>query len=167
MDEPIVSSFDSSYYSRACIGAALFLWVTGYLLYRILFFNLLYPGKVYLLTAIFIGADYVYYTFFSKSWKRVTVTATEIIVCNVVTKKEITIPYDTITRIGTYRTQGTGRWGYGYAQDIVIEYGDDQSVAFNEAWYDNYNKLTMTIYLHQYGPGHGRDRYLERHGRSE
>ena len=90
-------------------------------------------------------------------------TSAEIMVYDVVFKKQLTIPYAGITRIGTYRTasSGTSRLP-GYSQDFVIEFGDNKSVGINEAWYDNYNHLTMTIYLHKYGPGHGRERYLER-----
>jgi hypothetical protein len=156
MDETIISNFDTAYYSRAIFGAVVFLGLTGYSLYRCLLGNLANPGAAYMITLLLFGVLWVYYYFFSKSWKRITVTATEIIVENVVFKKQVTIPYADITRIGTYRTRSA------FSQSFVIEFKDDQSVAIDEAWYDNYNKLTMAIYYHKYGPGHGRDRYLER-----
>jgi hypothetical protein len=165
MESPITSNFDTAYYTRAIGGAIIFLSLTGYSLYKCLLGNLANPGSAYAITLLLLGVLWVSYYFFSKSWKRITVTATEIIVYNVVFKKQVTIPYAEITRVGTYRTQGnTGRGGIGFSQSFVIEFKDDQSVEINEAWYDNYNKLTMAIYYHKYGPGHGRDRYLERRG---
>jgi len=156
MDEPIISSFDSAYYNRATCGAVVFLVVTGRMLYACLLGNLVNPIASYAITLLLCGLLWVYYYFFSKSWKRITVTATEIIVYDVVFKKQVTIPYTEITRVGTYRTRK------GFSQSFTIEFKDDQSIAFNEAGYDNYNKLTMAIYYHKYGPGHGRERYLER-----
>ena len=158
MDSPITSSFDTTYYTRAIGGAIVFLGLTGYSLYKCLLSNLANPGSAYAITLLLFGVLWVYYYFFSKSWKRITVTATEIIVYNVVFKKLVIIPYAEITRMGTYRTRK------GFSQSFVIEFKDDQSVQINEAWYDNYNKLTLAIYYHKYGPGHGRDRYLERRG---
>jgi hypothetical protein len=126
--------------------------------------NLAYPGEVYFMTLFFMGLLAVYCYFFSKSWKRITVTPTEIIVDDVVFKKQLTIPYSAIIHIGTYRSQSNSTRGWVYAQDFVIEFDGDQSISISEGWYNNYNHLTMAIYLHKYGPGHGRERYLERRG---
>lgn len=165
MDSPIISNFDTAYYNRATCGAVVFLVLTGRMLYACLLGNLVNPIASYAITLLLCGLLWVYYYFFSKSWKRITVTATEIIVYDVVFKKQVTISYAEITGINTYRTQGNNSsLGGVFSQNFVIEFKDDQSVAFNEAWYDNYNKLTMAIYNHKYGPGHGRDRYLERRG---
>ena len=164
MDEPIVSGFDSAYYFRTICGTAFFLWMPFHRLYQCLTVDLANPVSAYLYTLIWFGALWVYYYFFSKSWKRITVTATEIIVRDIVFKKQITIPYADITGVNTYRTQGYGgRLGAVFSQSFVIEYKGDQSVSFNKGWYSNYNKLTMAIYNHKYGPGHGRERYLARH----
>jgi hypothetical protein len=54
--------------------------------------------------------------------------------------------------------------GYTYAQDLIIEYGENESLTINESYYENYSQLTMAIYLNKFGPGHGRERYLERRG---
>lgn len=165
MEEPVVSSFDPAYYTRAVGGAIVFLWLFGDMLYHCPLGNLANPGAAYTITLLLLGVLWVYYYFFSKSWQRVTVTATEIVVYNVVFKKQLTIPYADITRIGTYRSRGNaGRFGGAFSQSFIIEFKDDQSVEICEAWYDNYNKLTMAIYNRKYGPGHGRDRYLERRG---
>ncbi|WP_157740528.1 hypothetical protein [Mucilaginibacter xinganensis] len=165
MDETIISNFDSSYYNRAIAGAVVFLALTGEMLYTCLQGNLANPLLAYSITLLLCGALWVYYHFFSRSWKRVTVTAAEIIVYDVVFNKQLTIPFTEITNVGTYRTRGNnGSWGAAFSQSLVIEFKEDQSVAFDEAWYDNYSKLTMAIYYHKYGPGHGRDRYLERRG---
>ena len=165
MDEPVISIFDESYYSNAIFGAIVFLSLTGYAAYCCLFYHLLSPGKAWLILAALIGFDYLYYYLFSKSWKVVTVTAEEVIIYYVVYRKQINIPFAEITRVSTYRTQSEDGARYSFSQDFVIEYGDDKSVGFNEAWYENYNRLKMTIYFHKYGPGHGRERYLRRHGR--
>ncbi|HEY2581444.1 MAG TPA: hypothetical protein VGI43_06540, partial [Mucilaginibacter sp.] len=137
-----------------------------YMLYHCLLGNFVNPVAGYLITLFLFGLLWVFYYFFSKSWKRVTITATEIILYDVVFKKQITIAYADITHIATYRTQGYSRTsGRAFSQKFVIDFKDDQSVTLDEAWYNNYSKLTMAIYLHKYGPGHGRERYLERHGR--
>ncbi|SHN30502.1 hypothetical protein [Mucilaginibacter sp. OK098] len=158
MDELIISNFDTAYYNRAIGGAVVFVVLTGRMLYACLLGNPAPPMAAYIITLLLCGVLWVYYYFFSRSWKRITVTATEIIVYDVVFKKQVIIPYAEITRMGTYRTRK------GFSQNFAIEFKDDQSVAFNEAWYDNYNKLTMAIYNHKYGPGHARERYLERRG---
>ena len=90
------------------------------------------------------------------------VTTSGITVRNVIFNKQTSITYASITHIGTSRTRGSGRL-VGLAQSFYIEFNGDQSISFSEAWYDNYDKLTMAIYLHKFGPGHGRERYLARH----
>ena len=115
-------------------------------------------------TAILCGADLVFYYFFSQSWKQITVTPTGITARNVVFNKQTTINYADITGISTYRESRPGRGGGYFGRDFVIEFNHNQTISFNESWYDNYDKLTMAIYLHKFGPGHGRERYLERHG---
>ncbi|MCO5949234.1 hypothetical protein [Mucilaginibacter flavidus] len=161
MDTTVTSSFNSRYFARAICGAAFFVWCTGYMLYHCLRGDFAHPAQAYGLTALLCGSVWVYYYFFSKSWQRVVVAETGITVFRAF-KKPITIPYADITHIGTSRTRGSGGSG-ALAQSFYIEFNNDQSVSFNEAWYDNYDKLTMTIYLHKFGPGHGRERYLARH----
>jgi len=161
MDEPIVSKFDTLYYFKAICGAAMFLMPTVYAICKILTGNLEHPGKAYIMTMIFIASLSIYSYFFSKSWKRITVTPTEVIVYDVVLKKQLTVAYSDIIRIGTYRMRSSDR-GSSFSQDFVIELSGDRSVTINEAWYDNYNQLTMAIYKNKYGLGHGRDRYLAR-----
>ncbi|TWI98673.1 hypothetical protein JN11_02861 [Mucilaginibacter frigoritolerans] len=161
MDESVISKFYIPSFFYAICGAIFLLGLTIYMLYHCLLGNLLYPGKAYTITLFLCGALGVYYYFVSKSWKRITVTASEIVVYNLISKKQITITYADITHISTYRTQG-GRRGLS-SQRFIIDIKDDRSLEINESWYENYNKLTMAIYHHKYGPGHGRERYLERH----
>ena len=164
MEEPLVSVFNFNYYFRALCGASVFLWATGYMLYHCLLGNFLYTVKVYSITAVLCGSDYLYYYFFSKSWKKITINETEIIVYDVIFKKSTVIPLTAITGINTYRERGpASSYGGAFSQDFVLEFNDDQILSFNEAWYKNYGKLTMAIYTQKYGAGHGRERYLQRH----
>jgi hypothetical protein len=163
MDEPVTSIFYANYYLRAIAGALLLLWLTGYRLYHCLMGDFLNPVPAYIFTLFLLGILWIYYYFFSKSWNRITVTATEIMVYNIVFKKQTTIPFADITHIATYRTLG-GRRRLG-SQRFIIEFKGDRSIEINESWYANYNKLTMAIYHDKQGTGHGRERYLERHPR--
>jgi len=159
MDEPVISDFYTPYYTRAITGGLLVLWLNWHMISACIRGNLANPAGTYVMTLFSMMLLAVYYYFFSKSWKRITVTPTEIIVDDVVFKKQIKIPYTAITHINAYRTGGNTN-GRLFSQDFVIEFDGDQSVSINEAWYDNYNHLTTTIYIHKYGPGHGRERYL-------
>jgi hypothetical protein len=161
MDEPIISKFYAPYYFKAICGAIIFFMLTVYMICLILSGNLEHPGNAYILAMIFIACLSIYFYFFSKSWKRITVTPTEIIVYDVVLKKQLTVAYSDIIKIDTYRTRSSDR-GSSFSQDFVIELSGDRLVTINEAWYDNYNRLTMAIYKNKYGLGQGRDRYLAR-----
>lgn len=165
IDETIVSEIYFPYYFKAVCGAILFSWAAGYMGYHCLLGNFAHPGQAYGLTALVFAANGIYYYFFSKSWKRTTVTPTEIIIDYWVLKKQQRIPYTAIKSIDTYRMAGSNTSIFGrYGQSFVMELNNGTTVTFSENYYDNYSKLTMAIYLHKYGPGHGRERYLERHG---
>jgi hypothetical protein len=166
MNEIVVSKFCTWYYFKGMCGGIILSLVTGFMIRLLVAGNLANPGEAYFLTAFFTGALCFYFYFFSKSWKRITVTPEAIIVYDIVFKKQLTISYPNITRIGTYRRPGySQRSGLAYSQHFVIEVNDDRSFTIDEAFYDNYSQLTMAIYLHKYGPGHGRERYLEGRGR--
>ena len=164
IDEPIVSEFYTFYYFKAICGAIILLLVNWYFGYLALFGRLTGQGYGYfVLLFLFLGA---YFYFFSKSWKRITITPTEIIIDNVVFKKQQRIPYTDIKSIDTYRMSNRNNLIFRrYGQSFVMELHNGSSVTFSENYYDNYSELTMAIYLHKYGPGHGRERYLARHGR--
>jgi|GEM_PF-3256281 len=163
IDETIVSEFYTFYYFKAICGAIMLLLVTGYLGCLGLASDLGKEGYIYFfLLFVFLG---IYFYFFSKSWKRITITPTEILLDDVVLKKQQRIPYTDIKTIDTYRAANNSSRSFGrYGQDFVMELNNGTQVTFNENYYNNYSKLTMAIYLHKYGPGHGRERYLERHG---
>lgn len=164
MDKSLVSIFSSDYYLRATTGAIVFLGLTAYTLYHCLLGNLMYPAKAYAVTMILCAVDCLYYHLFSKSWKRVTITETEIIVDHVVFKKKLIVPFSDITSVTNYGSRGNnGLMGSAFGHDFVIETKNGQTLRLNEAWYENYKQLTMAIYLQRYGPGHGRERYLARH----
>jgi hypothetical protein len=167
MDEPVISKFYTNYYVSAICGGIIFMVFTGYMLYLSLFVNLANPVGVRLFTIFLFGLLYVYFYFFPKSWKRITVTPTEIMVYDVVFKKQLNIPYTDITRMAVYRPTLSARSGRGFAENFVIEYGANKSVTINEGHYDNYNRLKMAIYNYKLGPGRGRERYLERRAREE
>ena len=160
MDEPVISKFYTFYFVKSICGGIIALFFTVLAIYFSIFGNLKYPNNAYFCSVFFSVLLCVYFYFFSKSWKRITVTPTEIIVYDVVFKKQITIPYTDITRIGTYRSASGNISGWAFGQNFVVGFDGDKSVTINEGWYDNYNRLTMAIYNYKYGPGHGRDRYL-------
>jgi hypothetical protein len=165
MDEPVISEFYTNYFVKAVCGGIIVLLLNGYMAYLRLFVNLANPDKAYFFSVFFSGLLCVYFYFFSKSWKRITVTPTEIIVFDVVFKKQLTIPYTDITRMATYRPTPSARSGQGFAENFVIEYGNNKSVTINEGHYDNYSLLKMAIYNYKLGPGRGRERYLARRER--
>ena len=160
MDEPVISKFYTFYFVKAICGVIIALFFTGLAIYFSLFGNLQYPNNAYFCSVFFSALLCVYFYFFSKSWKRITVTPTEIIFYDVVFKKQLTIPYTDITRIATYRRNSDNKYGFINSQNFVIEFNGNQSITINEAHYENYNRLTMAVYNYKYGPGHGRDRYL-------
>jgi hypothetical protein len=163
MDEPIVSEFYTFYYFKSIFGAIAFLLVNLYFGCMALSGGSTGSGYGYfVLSLLFPGA---YFYVFSKSWKRTTVTPTEILIDYWVLKKQQRIPYTDIKSINTYRMAGSNTSIFGrYGQSFVMEFNNGKSVSFSESYYNNYSKLTMAIYLHKYGSGHGRERYLERHG---
>jgi hypothetical protein len=168
MDESVVSEFYIPSFLYAICGAIFLLWPTTYMLYHCLLGNLLHPGVAYTITLFFCGMLGVYYYFVSKLWYKIRVTPTEIMFSHVITKKKIIVALTDVTHISTYRARTGGRFGesnLGGTQRFIIEFKDDQSIEISESWYANYNKLTMAIYHHKQGPGHGRERYLERHPR--
>jgi hypothetical protein len=163
IDETIVSEFYTFYYFKAICGAIILLLANWYFGYLALSGGLTGSGYGYFaLLLVLLG---VYFYFFSKSWKRVIITPTEILIDDVVFKKQLTIPYTDIKAVGTYRAANNSSRNFRlYGKDFVMELNNGTSVAFSENYYNNYSKLTMAIYLHKYGPGHGRERYMERHG---
>jgi hypothetical protein len=167
MDETVTSEFYIPSFFYAICGAIFLLWPTTYMLYHCLLGDFLYPAKAYASTLFLCVALGIYYYFTSKSWRRITITPTEISVRNIITKKQITIAQTDITHISTYRanTSGLGGRSSRSSQRFIIEYKGGKSIEINESWYANYNKLTMAIYHDKQGPGHGRERYLERHPR--
>lgn len=166
MDEPVISKFYTNYYLRAICGGIIFICFTGRMLYASLFVNLVNPVGVRLFTIFLLGLLYVYFYFFSKSWKRITVTPTEIIVYDVVFKKQLTIPYTDITRTAIH--QSTEGYSIGvFAENLVIEFKGDQSITIDAGHYSNYSRLKMAIYNYTIGPGRGRERYLARREREE
>jgi len=166
MDESVTSEFYIPSFFYAICGALFLLWPTLYMLYHCLMGDFLNPIPAYIFTLFLFGILWTYYYFVSKSWYRITVTATEIIVCNIITKKQKSFAHTEITHISTYRANTSGlRGSSSSSQRFIIEFKDDQFIEINESWYANYNKLTMAIYHDKQGPGHGRERYLERHPR--
>jgi len=164
MPDSISSCFNISFYIRAFLGAAAILGFAGYLLYHCISGSFA-AADGYFYTAFLCGGVWLYY-YFSKSCQRIVVADTGITVFRVF-KKPLTIPWADITAINTYTSRSsTNPARYGYSRDFVIEFNHNQTISFNEAWYDNYSQLTMAIYLHKYGPGHGRERYLARHGKN-
>ena len=162
IDETIVSKFYTFYYFKNICGAIAFLLVNLYFGCMALSGGSTGPGYGYFVLSLLLPGAYFYV--FSKSWKRVTVTPTEIIIDYLAFKKQ-RILYADIKSIGTYRAANNNIRSFRlYGQDFVMELNNGTTVTFSENYYDNYSKLTMAIYLHKYGPGHGRERYLERHG---
>ena len=135
---------------------------TGYMIDLSISGKLVSAADAYFWPAFGLCLLAVYYYFFSKSWKRITVTATEIIIDNLFFKKRLNILYSDITGIGTYRRNSDNMYGYINRQNFVIEFNGNKSISINEGWYDNYDRLTMAVYTYKYGPGHGRERYLAR-----
>jgi hypothetical protein len=166
MDEPVTSAFSTPYYVRMTVGAIFLSSIAVRLLLACIGGNLANPIGTYGFTAFFLGLLYFYFNYFSRSWKRITVSADGIIVFNVVTRKQYTISYANISHIGTYRMDAGSINGGVFAQDFVIEFNGNRSLILNEDYYDNYKQLTMAIYLYKYGPGHGRERYLEKKAKS-
>jgi len=162
MNEAVISKFHIFYYVKGVFGSIIVLMLAGYMTRLRLSGNSADPANVYFATAFCITLLAVYYYYFSKSWKRITVTATEIILDNVVFKKQIKIPLTEIGRIVTYRRNSNNVYGWAFSQNFVVEYNGNKSIAINEDWFDNYDQLTMAIYKHKYGPGQGRERYEER-----
>jgi hypothetical protein len=164
MPVPVSSSFSTNYYVRAFLGAAVLLAATGYMLYNCISGGFEQSGG-FVSNALLCAGVGLFYFIFSKSWLRIMVADEGITVFRVF-KKPLIILWADITAINTYRARSSGAnptFG-GLTPNFVIEFNHNQTISFNEAWYDNYDKLTMAIYLHKYGPGHGRERYLARHG---
>src|SRR6185312_5330383 len=116
MQETVVSEFYRPYYLRGICGALLFPSAAAYMFYLGLFGNLATPLNAFGFGAMFLAAACIFFYFFTKSWKRVTVTPTEIEVYNVVLNKRFTIPYADIKEIGTYRRPGYTRFGNTFAR---------------------------------------------------
>jgi hypothetical protein len=162
MNEAVISKFHVFYYVKGIFGSIIVLMLAGYTIRLCLSHNLADPANVYFATAFCITLLVVYYYYFSKSWKKITVTPTEIILEDVVFKKQLRIPYAAITGIETYRRNSDNLRGWVFSQNFIFEYDGNKSVAINEDWFDNYDQLTMAIYKYKYGPGQGRERYEER-----
>ena len=102
-------------------------------------------------TALFFALlTVVFFYFFSKGWKTITVGPTGIIVGYVVSRKQIIIPYAEITRMGVYSGL--------FTSDFVIDYGS-RSLAFNPNHYDNYEELKGEVYNYTLGFDRHRSQY--------
>src|SRR5476651_1267004 len=97
IDETIVSEFYTFYYFKAICGAIILVLLNWYFGYLALFGRL--TGQGYGYFALLLLLLVVYFYFFSKSWKRITITPIEIIVDDVVLKKQQRILYTDIKTI--------------------------------------------------------------------
>lgn len=176
MEETTTSVFSEIFFARAIVVGGVLLWLTSMVVYPLLSSRYLHPVGAYIFAACFCTVDALFARAFVRSCKRITVSRDAVQVKNLISGKLIRIPYAEITALNTYRSQGrettsTGQSRGRFGANFVIEYGNDQWLSFNESSFANYSELTMAIYVYKYGPGHvqasghGRERYLARHGR--
>jgi len=164
MEETVTSVFSNVFYQRAVVMGGVLLWLTSQVVPPLFSSRYQHPVGLFIFAAFFCAVDWLFLRAFLRSYKRITVAPEAILVKNI-TGKQTRIPYAEITGINTYRSSGkTGRFGGRFSADFVLEYGNDKWLSINESSFENYKQLTMAIYLYKYGPGHGRERYLERHG---
>jgi hypothetical protein len=158
MHEPVVSKFSVFYYVRAVCGAVFFPLFALCFIYSGMFANLANLWGGIGLELIFILAIGIFFYFFLKSWRKITVGPEGIVVDYLIFRKQFTIPYASITYMGTNRTQGMSRTGYGNVQYFVIEYGS-RSIDFKANSYDNYDELKAEIYNYTLGFDRHRSQY--------
>ncbi len=159
MEVEVVSKFYWYYFFKGVLGAlilgipTLFFDVMAILGYLYWEFELV----LLIITLNILSSIFIY--IFTGGWKKITVGPSGIIVDYLISRKQIIIPYDSITAI--YRPVyplRNSQFDTRVTSNMVIEY-NNASLTFKPDYYTNYNELRAAIYNYKYGFNRQRSQY--------
>jgi hypothetical protein len=129
-------------------------------LYFSLFGNPAYPWGAAGISLFFILLTGIYFYFFLKSWKKVTVGPNGVVVDYLAFKKQLVVPYTAMNHIGTYNLASGSAGRFRSTQSFVIEFEKGtREIRINESHYDNYTQLKAAVYNYTLGFDRQRSQY--------